>query len=155
MKEKIKTALKVIKFLISDKEVIKFLISDKKIIMSTIICIISFAVWLYLMIIRHSMLDLFIQPMACYMGYRIARFRWFAFLPGGRWLSDHFYYRVKYGFKSWYNYFRFIKENTFTLDYTYIRREMIKGDPSSKRETTGIGAVTFGFGKSKYIFNLH
>lgn len=144
MKDKIKIAL----------EFVKFLMSDKKFILFFFIWIVSFAAWLYLMIIRHTVLDLFIQPLAFYMGYRIARYGRFAFFPGGKWLSDHFYARVKYGFESWYNYFRFIKKNTFTLDYEYISREMIKGDPSSKRETTGIGAVTFGLGRSKYIFNL-
>lgn len=144
MRDKIKTAC----------EFIKFLISDKEFLTASIIFIISFTAWLYLMIIRHSMLDLFVQPLAGYMGYRIASYGWFAFLPGGRWLSNHFYCKIKYKFKSWHWYFRFIKENTFTLDYEYISREMVKGDPSSNRETTGIGAVTFGFGRSKYIFSL-
>lgn len=144
MKEKIKKAC----------EFIKFLLTDKKARAPLIVFIISFPAWLYLMIIRHTVLDLFIQPLSFYMGYRVAKYGKFAFLPGGKWLSDHFYARVKYKFKSWHWYFRFIKENTFTLDYEYISREMIKGDPSSKRETTGIGAVTFGLGRSKYIFNL-
>ncbi|MFZ9455132.1 MAG: hypothetical protein ACO27Q_07865, partial [Bacteroidia bacterium] len=76
-------------------EFVKFLISDKEFLTASIIFVISFAAWLYLMIIRHSMLDMFVQPLAGYMGYRIARYGRFAFLPGGKWLSDHFYARVK------------------------------------------------------------
>ena len=56
-------------------EIVKFLMSDKKFILFFFIWIVSFA-------IRHTVLDLFIQPLAFYMGYRIARYGRFAFLPG-------------------------------------------------------------------------
>jgi len=144
MKEKIKKAC----------EFIKFLLTDKKARAPLIVFIISFPAWLYLVTIRPSMLDLFIPPLGFYMGYRIASYGRFAFLPGGKWLSDHFYCKIKYRFKSWDKFFQFIKENTFTLEYEYISKEMIENDPSSKRETTGIGAVSFGFGRSVYIFGL-
>jgi hypothetical protein len=88
------------------------------------------------------------------MGYRLGSYGPLGLIPGGKWLSEHYCFTIKYKFKSWYYYFRFIKENTFTLDYQYISREMVTGDPSSRRETTGIGAVTFGFGTRQYIFNL-
>jgi len=88
MKEKIKTAL----------EFIKFLLTDKSARGDFAVLIISFTAWLYLMIIRHSMLDLFMQPLGFYMGYRIFKYGWFAFLPGGKWLSDHFYCKIKYRF---------------------------------------------------------
>jgi hypothetical protein len=144
MRDKMRTAL----------EFIKFLLTDKSARGDFAVFILLSAAWLCLMFISFSVLDIFIQPLGFYMGYRIVMYGWFAFLPGGKWLSDHFYCKIKYRFKSWYKYFQFIKENTFTLDYEYISKEMIKGDPSSRRETTGIGAVTFGFGRSKYIFNL-
>jgi hypothetical protein len=134
--------------------VIKTLMRDKEFLTAFILFIVSSTICLYLLCINHSVRNLIFQSLAAYMGYRIASYGWFAFLPGGKWLSEHYYCTVKYNFKSWYRYFQFIKENTFTLDYEYISREMVKGDPASKRETTGISAVTFGFGRSKYIFKL-
>jgi hypothetical protein len=133
---------------------IKTLMRDKEFLTAFIILTVSFPIWLYALYIHHSVLDLIFLPLAAYVGYRIAKYGLFGLLPGGKWLSDHHECTVKYKFKSWYFYFRCIKENTFTLNYSYISREMFKGDPSSRRETTGVGAVSFGFGTKIYIFNL-
>jgi len=143
-KDKIKNLLSVIKTLMRDKE---FLTAFILFIVSSTIC-------LYLLCINHSVRNLIFQPLAAYVGYRIASYGWFAFLPGGRWLSNHFYCKIKCKFKSWYLYFEHIKENTFTFHYAYISKEMIKGDPASMRDTTGVDLVYFGFGRSKYIFKL-
>jgi len=143
-KDKIKHLLSVIKTLMRDKE---FLTAFILFIVSSTIC-------LYLLCINHSVRNLIFQPLAAYVGYRIAKYGSFGLLPGGKWLSEHYYCTIKYNFKSWYLYFKHIKENTFTLHYAYISKEMIKGDPTSMRDTTGVDLVYFGFGTKMYIFKL-
>lgn len=139
-------------------EFIKFVMEDKYFKYYAVLVVVSFSVWVYMLIVRHSVIDVFLQPLAAYVGYRLGAYGLLGLLPGGkwlsRWLSEHYYDTIKYEFKSWYWYFRFIKENTFTLDYMYISKEMFKGDTTSVRETTGVGVVTFGFGTRQYIFNL-
>ncbi len=148
MKDRIKATAAAI------REFIKFVTQDKLILATTLLWVVLFSFWAYITVVRHSVLDLFIQPVAAYTGYRLGRYGLLGLLPGGKWLSEHYSCTIKFNLKSWYWYFKFIQENTFTLDYTYISREMFKGDPSSIRETTGIGAVAFGFGTRRYIFKL-
>lgn len=137
------------------KIIIRLFLTDSVFRRWSLVVVFSFTFWVYLHIIAgFSILDLFSGSLGVYIGYRISAYDSFGLLPGGKWLHAHYYGTIKFKFKNWYWRWRFIKENSFTFDYTYFRKEMIEGDPTSVREVTGPGCVTFGLGTRKYIFTL-
>ena len=129
---------------------IKFMLSDKKSVVQLVLLLFLSVIWLYTFCISFSVLSLFTNPLAMYVGYRIATYGAFGLLPGGKWLHEHHYGALKYHCKDWYGWLEFCKENFFTFKYLHISKEF----DGVMREITGPLVCLFGFGSRKHIFVL-
>ena len=118
--------------------------------------LIIFVVWLYLLSIKFSALDMLMQPLCMYLGYRLGWYGPIGLIPGGRFIASRHYCTIRYYdvLKSWRNKWLFFKHNFFKVELTYNKKEMFKGDVTSVREVTGAACLLLGIGFNTYIFVL-
>jgi len=116
-----------------------------------------FTIWLYLIFVAGSTIDIIVQPLCWYLGYRLGSFGLLGFVPFGKWIHNNLQYVTKYNVAPGYRW-RFITEMNFKIAPFYTTREMIPGDPSSSRDTTNVDCfvIYFGFpglGYRSFIFS--
>lgn len=137
-------------------EFLKYLIFDKQVKYYFILFLILTPPWIYITMINFSWLDIVLQSLFFFIGWRIGGYGLLGFIPGGGIIAERHYHTIRFWpiLKTWRVRWMFLIENTFSVDFFHIKKEMFKGDPTSVREVTGPVCMTVGIGFNKYIFDL-
>ena len=137
-------------------EFLKFLVSSKEARPTFILFLLLTPPWLYTMIINFHWWDTILLSLSFLVGWRFSKYGLYGLIPGGGIIAERHYHTIRFWseLKKWKHKWMFLRENNFSVDFYYRKKEMYKGDPTSMREITGPSAVTIGIGFNKYIFDL-
>ena len=137
-------------------EFIKVVFLCKETRLWAILMFLSTVVSIYLLTINFHWWDLIIQPLVGLAGWRMGAYGLLGLIPGGGYIHDRHFSTMRFWpvLKTWRTRWMFLRENNFSVDFYYRKKEMYKGDPTSVREVTGPAVVTIGIGFNKYLFDL-
>lgn len=137
-------------------EFLKTIALDKSLRWHLIFILLGFTIWVYIMTISFHWWDIILQPLALLIGWRTAQYGFLGLVPGGGFIVERHVHTIHFWpvLKTWRHRWMFLRENNFSVDFYYEKKEMHKGYPTSVREVTGPAAVTIGIGFNKYLFDL-
>jgi hypothetical protein len=123
---------------------------------SSLLVLVLFSMWLYLLIVRHSVWDLFTQPICCYIGYRLGMYGLIGLIPFGPTISSRLYHKINYFHTLKNNYYRwlFLKEEWFKVEFGHSTCHLHPGHEDSRCETTHVECIAVTIGFTMYIFDV-